>query len=409
MADSPQKKTTKKVLDEGLRILQELETHGIESDENIDSSDLEDIKEFIQAEDGFFSIKISEDRLKAFITIIPKVGKGKDVTIDEVKDYISKRQIQYGIDWGVLKKAVTDAANGEEIQEVLFAKGVPSREPVPDTYIRIFEEKYNKEVDQDARIDWRELNKIKSVKKGEKILQFVPGDPGKSGIDITGEEINPEKIENEKLKVGKNVVFNEKDNLFYSTGEGRVKIDSAGNVSVIPEFVVEGHFDLNVGNLDYEGHLIVNGNINEGFKIRVSGDINVKGNIYSSDVFSGGNITVGNGIISKQKMVHADGNIECRFIENSDITSDSDIIVRKAIVTSEVKALGKIICKGERGHIVGSRIIAFKSVECEEAGSGMGTETVLGSGIHYSNLESFEQISADLTRMRNMSSKINDF
>lgn len=58
--------------------------------------------------------------------------------------------------------------------------------------------------------------------------------------------------------------------------------------------------DARHGHIDFEGGLIVSGDVNPGMKIRVSGDIVIGGFIEGGWIEAGGSITVRHGIIGRR-------------------------------------------------------------------------------------------------------------
>ncbi|MFA7577996.1 MAG: FapA family protein [Candidatus Muiribacteriota bacterium] len=405
-------KNLKSILNEGIDIITELEKKYNIKVENINENDeIKDIESFINSEDGAFEITVTQDKMKAFIDISPAKGKGKHVTVEEIKSVLTKREIKYGVDYEKIIDLVKKASQEEKIEKEIIASGKPVIEPIPIKYNMLYQQKDDKSyVDEKGRIDYREMNKILSVKNEEKIIELIPGKSGQKGININGTDVFPAEVSEQILTPGINVVFKEEDNSFYSESVGQVKITPSGEVSVIPELTIDRDFDLNTGNIDYEGTLIIKGNVHDGFEIKVSGDIFVEGNIYGSNINCGGSIFVEKGIVSKSKyMISAGKNIDCKFIENSTIFAEGNVNVTKAVIRSEIGALGKVIVKGERGQIVGSTVYGFEGVECEEAGSSMGTRTVLGAGVNYYLLKEMEEKQKYSEELRAFSLKIRNY
>ncbi|MCK9225936.1 MAG: FapA family protein, partial [Candidatus Muirbacterium halophilum] len=407
-------KAIKILLKEGLNLVDKTKELSIPQDsDNINSEEsLKDITEFLISENGSFDIDISSDKLKVFLTVYPPVGKGSPVTVEKVKKYLEKIQVNYGIDWQIINNYVSNAIKKNKIiRKKLIAKGIPAFDGKAETYILHFEKKYNNEkITDNEKIDYRDINKVKSVESGEKIISIIPGEPSKEGIDVTGNKIIPAVLKEEKLFPGLNTKFVENENAVYSEIEGRVHIGENNQVSVYPELVIQGDFDLEIGNINFDGSLIIHGNINDGFDINVRGDIHVDGNIYSSNVYSNGNITVIKGILTKEKcIVKADKNISAKFIENSFVSAGNDVYISKAAIRSTIIAGNKVIASGEKGQLVASLVYGFNGIECVEAGSPMGTTTRLIAGLNYYSQIEYNEKVLKLEELREMNVKISAY
>ncbi|MGM0607945.1 MAG: DUF342 domain-containing protein [Candidatus Muiribacteriota bacterium] len=409
---SEDRKKIKNILNEGIDILTETRKYDInDEDENSENMELKDIEEYINSENGDFDIEVEDDKMKAYLTVIPPVGKGKPVEFNEVERFLKNKNIVYGVDFKKIENLLKEAENGKKIESKIIAEGIPVKPKVARKYVKLFENKKPSDfMDKNGKINYKEMNKILSVEDGEKIIQLIPGKDGENGVNIEGNEVFPDNVDEEILLPGLNVFFDEEDNLFYSRTCGRVKITDSGEVSVLPELIIDNDYDLNVGNIDYKGSIIVKKNILDGFEIKVTGDIIVDGSVYGSNIECGGNIFVGKGIVSKEEhIISAKKNITCKFIENSKIFAEGNISVSKAVVRSEICALGKVDVKGERGQIVGSKVFGFDGVECEEVGSSMGTKTTIGAGINFYLFKEIEKNEENIEELRNMSVKIRNY
>ena len=77
---------------------------------------------------------------------------------------------------------------------------------------------------------------------------------------------------------GKNCFFDEGDLRFYAEITGQPLLKN-NKIVVVPIFTVAGDVDLSVGNVNFLGSIVVNGNINAGFSVTASEDIRVLGNV----------------------------------------------------------------------------------------------------------------------------------
>ncbi len=405
------KSKLKKLLDEGMDILDALKKEGLDGHIDDVQADIADIEDFINSSDAIVSIEMSFDHMVAYLTIEPHKKKGKPANEDQVMELLKDQGITYGVDTKKIAESIERAVKGNKVSNVIVAQGKNYKAKIPDKYIYLFEQKMKHgEIKEDGRIDYKEMNQIPSVEKGEDIISFKEGVPGENGIDITGKVIEPPEIKSINIKPGTNVILDEERKVFVAQKPGKVKIDSNNVVSVVMELIVDGNYDMRYGNLDYDGILIVNGNIEEGYDIKVKGDILVKGSVYASNVFSESDIIVEKGIITKKThTVSCEGDLMCRFIENSDVLAKGDIRVNGVILQSRVVSLGSVKVEGEKGQILNSEVFAWDTLECEKAGSDMGLKTILGSGINMPVQTEIYDINDKINRLRKAYSMTTDY
>jgi len=165
----------------------------------------------------------------------------------------------------------------------------------------------NPDFDTEKKVDLMDHTITPTVEVGEVLaIKTAPAIPGEDGITVTGEVI--------KAKEGKDIPF--------MTGDGAVLLDNGtkviaasagrpvyknGYISVVSSLVISRDVDVTTGNLNFDGDIIIKGNIADNLKVNSGGDITVYGNIYHADVYAKGNIRVYGSIINSR--VSAGANI----------------------------------------------------------------------------------------------------
>ncbi len=213
-------------------------------------------------------IKTTEDRLKAYITLI---YDGRIPTDGEILRSLQSAGIKHGIKYDVLRSLALNPVYNESIvvaEATLPEKGEPG-------YVELFKLEEKKEVRNNEKIDFREFAKnIITVELGEKIGIIHPPKLGKPGKDIYGQKIpglpgNPAKIVLEK-----NV---EKDEEGYiiavASGELKIRKDIDGTIYIGIEEVYEinGDVDFNTGNIRFPGKVLIRGSVRPDFIVEAEG------------------------------------------------------------------------------------------------------------------------------------------
>ncbi len=326
----------------------------------------------------YMKITISNDRMEAKVRFYPPSNDGKRMDIDEMKGDLKALGIKYGIDervFQVISKTpiyCTDfiVARGKKVREGTNA----SIEYLFNTDRRI-RPKHN----DDGSVDFHQLNNISHIKTGDKLAILHMADKGESGIDIMGAYINPKPVKDVKLKYGKNIKLSDDGLSIISEVNGHAILEG-DRVFVSDCYDVPGDVDNSTGDIDYEGNVIIHGNVRTGFKVKATGDIEVNGSVEGAELISGGQVILHHGMqgMAKGKII-AKGNIVTKFIESARVYSGG-YIEAAAIIQCQVSAKGDIRVNGQRGHIIGGHIRTLTTVEAKTIGSGMEISTVVEVG-----------------------------
>jgi uncharacterized protein (DUF342 family) len=122
--------------------------------------------------------------------------------------------------------------------------------------------------------------------------------------------------------------------------------------------------------------------VEDGFSVKATGNIDVKGTVERADLDAEGDIIVHQGITGKGSgKLKAGRSLWARFIENATIEAGNMVVVSDGIINSHVDANKRIICKGKRARIVGGHLRATEEINAKILGSPTGgTETICEVG-----------------------------
>ena len=141
--------------------------------------------------------------------------------------------------------------------------------------------------------------------------------------------------------------------------------------------------NIKTGNITFLGTVIVKGNVEDGFDVHASGNIEVHGSVGSSKLESdNGDIVVSQGIMGKDKgYVRAGKSLWVKFIQNCTVDAEEFVIVQDGIINSTVTANKKVLVQGKRASIIGGHVFATEEIYAKTIGnSGGGSETILEVG-----------------------------
>jgi uncharacterized protein (DUF342 family) len=203
------------------------------------------------------------------------------------------------------------------------------------------------------------------------------------------------------VPLGKNVRLDENKLTIISEINGQV-ILANGKVNVEEVFTVAGDVNLRTGNIMFLGTVIVNGNVDDGFAVKASGNIEISGNVGKADLEAEGDIIVHQGIAAKTGgHVHAGKSVWARFIENARVEAGEYVVVSDGIINSTVDSNKKIVCQRKRASIVGGHLRAAEEINAKALGSAVsGTETVLEVGFDPKSKEKQESLQTQSDQIR---------
>lgn len=345
-------------------------------------------------------IEISRDGLKAYMTLLEKDKNNNNIekTIDEIKSII-----KVGLNIEKVKKVLYDGITNERIQ---IAEGIP---PIDgkDGYIKYnfdIKKKGTPKILEDGSVDYKELDIINNVAVGEILAEIIPPQEGKPGKKVTGETIPYKRGKEPKINYGKNVYLSKNNNALIAKKSGLVTF--INNKLVVLDVYEVDNVDNSVGNINFDGTVIVKKNVLNGFKITAKGDVQVNGIIEGGYIENTGNVIVKRGIQGYNKLVvRSLGNITSKFIENAKIISEKDIYA-EMILHSEVSCKGSVNLYGRRGLIVGGVVRSGKEICAKTVGSVMHTTTILEVGIDPEIKDRLENIKHEINVKENELKKI---
>lgn len=321
--------------------------------------------------------EISKDKMNGYITIIAPDG-GKNLSFNEAKEQIEEL-IKINID----EKSVKDIIiNKDYNKKILVAKGIPAIDG-KDGYIKYIFENHKKNspyILEDGSVDFRNLNLISNVKKGDVLAKLEPPILGKDGYNVLGEILPCRKGKEKSFKYGANVLVSENGNELISNLDGQV-CNENGKITVYELHTINKDVDNSTGNINFNGNIKIQGSVLTGFEVRAKGNVEIDGAVEGSIIKCDGDLIIKRGIQGYNTAeIDSGGNIFTKYIENAKVNSKGNI-ESEAIMHSETSCEGSVIVGGKKGLLVGGTCKAGKEINAKIIGSNMATATFLEVGI----------------------------
>lgn len=261
------------------------------------------------------NLSISDDRLTSYIEIIyiPEktfkildTGPDSNIIVQsmsineiypepytkyDIEQLLNTNKIKYGIKW---ENIPTILKGGKHT----IAEGLPPKNPTDDIIKYLFKNKSeNKPVEINGKVDYLSIGKIDSVEAGAVLAIRIEGEEGKPGYDVYGNIIQSPKKKVYKLKKGPGSEILDNGNRVISLVKGMVSVKN-DTICVFPTHNINGDVDIKTGNIQFDGDVIVTGNVREGLKIDAGNNITIYGNVAEARIASGGNLKVDKNVIS---------------------------------------------------------------------------------------------------------------
>lgn len=330
-------------------------------------------------------VRISNDRMVATIRLYPPSNDGALFSKGDLVGELTHAGIKYGVVDKVVDALIATPVFGHDI---VIAKGKPVREGADARIEYNFETNplAKPKLNEDGSVDFHQLNIFTSVEKDQLLATLIPEDPGEQGIDVMNNPVLPHKVSKKVLKCGKNIRFSEDRLKIYSEVNGDVKLEG-DTVFVSNTYTVPADVDTSTGDINYDGNVVVTGNVRTGFKVKASGDIQIKGVVEGAEIVAGGNIVLARGIQGMSRgVLEAEGDIVTKFIESA-IVKAKGVVRSGSILHSTIESGDTIVCEGKKSYVVGGSLSAKNLIDVKTLGNEMGTVTNVKIGVDASVLQ----------------------
>jgi uncharacterized protein (DUF342 family) len=342
--------------------------------------------------DTEISFRIAEDQLSAYLTTT--VGyAGKVPSVKSLQEELNSANIKRGVSQKGLTRLVqqTSQAFPGEIFEELIAKGLAPKDGKPSRLKPLVQNALDRilkpQTVGSTRVDMRNLGAIICVQKGAELLRRMPPTEGRNGFTIGGDIIIAKKGEWVKFKPGDGTVISDDDeNLLLADIFGMPKfIDQSMWVDNI--YSCKG-VNVGSGNVNYDGSVLVNGDVTEKMEIHATGDVTINGFVESAIIHAGGDIIITEGAMGKvnessteySTSLTAKGNIHVQHGQGLDINCNGNVTVGRQLAYSRINCRGKVIIgaiDNPNGNIFACMVKCRNSITAGTLGAVSGSNLTI--------------------------------
>lgn len=365
--------------------------------------------------DARVEIRVSPDHMLCEADFFPAASGGRPLELEEVERLLAARGIVSGVDWNVIRRSIVRCnTEGIAIDSVVIAEGKKAVPEIPEHFLmrsRLVKPPAPQET-KTGRIDHKERSPFVLVEPGELLAKRIRGQRGQSGSTVFGAELPPPKKRITVLTPGKNTRAD--GDAVFATTAGRLAFKRR-NFFVSSILDIPDDVDYSTGNIDFDGDVIVHGDVLEGFDVKATGSVYCERTMSASQIECGGDLIITRGIIGRKKgEVRVGGKLRCKYIEHCHVEAGGTITALVGIMNSVVRTDGGIET-GSRGIVVGGKLYAQNGVSVTQIGTSMGPATEIYCGVDHTVFRRLEwlrdrniALATKLTEIRGQISTLGD-
>ena len=319
-------------------------------------------------------VEMTRDRMKATIRYDTHAG-ARLPTVDMVKAALNEAGVVYGIDENAIENGI------RSLTPFIAAEGTP---PIAGENAYI-DRKFNLGVagkpiiDEAGRADYKDLNLFVLVKENQTLAIRIPQTKGTPGTNILGEVVPAQNGRPCPMPEGKNTKVVGEHRLI-ATVNGQI-VDKGARISVDPRLELKGGVGVQTGDIDFDGTVSIKGDVEQGFSVKATGDIEIKGSVNGAYV-SGRNVYISGGITGADRAkIYAAESVRATFAENALIEAGTDVFISDIALHSQIRAGKKLIMEDKHGQITGGHAVAGELVSVKVIGNGAFVVTKVSVGV----------------------------
>jgi uncharacterized protein (DUF342 family) len=357
------------------------------------------------------NVSLRNQELEAWVSVpfSGEEGQMKDLlTAEDVRQALKAKSVSTGILADQVDKIFRESLFDQDIMVAQGTLPQPGRNGKIEYYFRT-ERDFSPKEDDDGRIDFHEVSFLENIQKGQKLCRRIPPTNGKSGRSLLGKEIKAPNGHDAKLPMGPNTEYSKSDgpDVLEASTDGCVTLNSTHLVEVQPLLEIKGDVDFNTGNINFNGTLVVGGDVKAGFSLEVTGDLEIGGSVEDAVVKAGGNALVKKGFIGHGKgLIETGGELTLKFAQNQVIRTGGDLILGGELMHCETRVGGDIVASGRKGAIIGGNTMAEGSIEVPQLGSVTYTKTFVHAGCDFKTEERLNEISREMDKVGENEEKV---
>jgi len=325
-------------------------------------------------------VRITDDKTEAWLYLSPPVDE-LPYEKAEVLQYLQRHQVIAGINESNIAAMCKKKIYEREVKVASSEKGEEGRAGHFEFFFDT--DKRKPVIRKDGSVDYKSMSLIQNVTAGDLLVRYHPAVQSKPGRDVTGGFQKPAFYKDLRPLTGKGISNEDNPNEYYATRSGKIEYEDWNNkLSVVEVYEIQGNCDLTNNSLvEFNGDIVINGNVEAGVVIRAGKSLTVEGVVESAVIEAGGDVCLKRGMQGGGKgSIVAGGDVFTEFIEYANVTAGGSI-QSNVILSSQVNADNKVMLTGKKGLIAGGFVHGMMGISCTSAGNQSEIKTGLHAGL----------------------------
>ena len=316
--------------------------------------------------DATAQLSVSSDKMEALLMLRPPQDGGGGLSRAQLDALLAESGVVYGIRTDKLDKLAEQPEYNKPVVVARGVHGIQGTDAVIVCHVDLNRSLAPK-VRADGTVDFKDLNIVQAVARGDVLQEKQPATKGTPGLDVCGKVLPVKPGKDLPLAPGKNTELSQDGLRVLATIDGQASV-AGKKINVLDVFTVNGDVSHATGNIHFAGNVVVTGGVHAGFEVHAGGNVDIYGTVDTASVTAGGVLVVRGGFTGGRTGTLVSGaSMSCRFIQGGKITAGGDLEATY-ILNATVLCSGSINVTG-KGLIVGGHIAARTSVSATTLGN----------------------------------------
>lgn len=349
-------------------------------------------------------VRITFDEMEAYL-LLPLVPAGQTYSYEEVMAVLNQAGVQYGIKRDTILAAIKNQTYGREI---LVAKGVKAVDGKDGYYDYYFNVDFNKKptVRPDGSVDYWSIHTVEMVEKDQLIATYHEPIAGSNGFTVKGRPLTGKRGRPLPPLSGQGFSRSADGQSYTSNFTGKIEMKN-DRIMISSVYEVPGNVDLQTGNINFRGDVLIHGNVTSGASIKATGNITIDGTAEGCILEAGKDIILRGGMIGGEKaLIKAKGNIMAKFIEYSKVEAEGYIEASSAM-NSTLVSYDRVFFSGRNATVIGGSIYGCAGIEATSFGNSSELKTEIFAGVHKKILQRVRFLDSCINESTSLIEKIN--
>ncbi len=354
--------------------------------------------------DKTIHVFVSQDEMEACV----ELKKDKDIEVTEA-DILNRLKVR-GITHGILEEEIKEmVAKKKYGKTIVVAKGTPAEHGEEGYYEFFFDVAPDRspKLMKDGSADFTQIHWCELVKEGQKIAFYHEPGEGKDGRTVTNREIKAKRGKEKTMLSGKGFKLLPDNKTYVSAMDGKIELIGDHKIEISRVCILED-VNMTTGHIQFDGTVVVLGNVERGASIYATEDIVVHGYVEAANLRADGNICLHQGVNGGgYGRVEAKGSITGQFFESVSVMAQGEIHGHSCL-NCEINCDSIVTIHGKKGLLAGGYTRAAQGIVAHTVGNKAGLMTILNAGIDQKSMNdmwalegNIKNVEKELTILRN--------